>query len=101
MKKEILIVLLLSLATGVMGQARGDYRVEEAQAPDGKTIVFRFMGDDDTFYIPWQGNGDKLEELVATVEHYKSRITSGDVTIGRHGGGLYRLLPLCGRYNAG
>lgn len=75
MKVKLFFISILLLITTV-GYAQ-DYDYSSASMPEGKTVVFRFVGDNDTFYIPWQHNGEKLDELVATVDHYKKIITDG------------------------
>lgn len=79
MNIKLLLISFLLLTTIVSyGQ---HHTFAEAQEPQGKTVVFRFVADNDTFYIPWQDNGEKLDDLVATIEHYKGAITSGQAKI--------------------
>lgn len=77
--KLLLTVLYCFLLTSIASAQ--NYDLPQAQMPEGKTIVFRFIADDDMFYIPWQDNGEKLDELVATVDYYKSAITAGQARI--------------------
>lgn len=76
--KLLLICFLLSLAA--MSYAQG-YAVDTVKIPEAKRIVFRFMGEDDMFYIPWQGNGAKLDKLLATINLNKKAIQEGMVKI--------------------
>lgn len=78
--KSKLSILFLLLLSYVYGYAQ-EYHVTEAAEPQGKTIVFKFVADNDMFYIPYQGNGDKLQELFATIDHYKALIVDGTVKI--------------------
>lgn len=73
----LLCGLFLFFFVPVFGQSRPatGYNVTEAAMPQGKTLVFLFLPEDDMFYIPFQGNGDRLDELTATVDHYKKLIT--------------------------
>jgi len=75
--KLLMTLLLLCSAIGSYGQSQATQDTNAA----GEQIVFRFVGNDDAFYIPWQGNGEKLSELVAMVDEYKEEIESGEVTI--------------------
>lgn len=80
MKSKFLVCFLFLITATYTGYGQ-EYNFTEAAQPQGKTIIFRFVGDNDTFYIPWQGNGEKLDELVATVNHYKKLVTDGAVKI--------------------
>lgn len=82
MKLKLTLIFLLLTSVGGYGQT---YDMNQAQTPEGKTIVFRFVADDDMFYILWQGNGKKLAELVATIDYYKSAITAGQAKINVEG----------------
>jgi len=74
--KQTLSILFLLLFSSVYGYGQ-KYGVAEAAQTQGKTIVFKFVAEDDTFYIPYQGNGNKLQELFATIDHYKTLIVDG------------------------
>lgn len=78
MKQKLFTAILLLLTT-IVGYGQ-NYKLSEATTPQGKTIVFQFIAEDDAFYS-FRGNGAKLTELVATIDHYKSVITSGQATI--------------------
>lgn len=80
--KLLLIPIFLLAAAAGYGQ---DYDFSPAAMPEGKTIVFRFVAEDDTFFIPYGGNGDKLTELCATINHYKNTIINGQATINVEG----------------
>lgn len=80
MKRKLLFLNLLALLTSLIGYGQ-NHHVTETIQPQGKTVVFRFVAGDDTFFIPYRGNGDKLNELVATIDHYKGAIINGQATI--------------------
>lgn len=81
MKKCLPIILLFALAPMLFGQGEGAVSSRATQTNEGKTLVFRFLAEDDMFYIPWQGNGDKLQELLDAVEQYKSYILEGTLIL--------------------
>ena len=47
----------------------------------GTTYTFRFVADDDMFYVPWNGNGDELTRLLAYVEQNKADILAGKIPL--------------------
>ena len=62
-----------SLLTGpAFGQT-----ADEASAPTEYT--FRFVADNDMFYIPWNGNGEELERLLACIAGNRTVIADGTV----------------------
>ena len=70
---------LLGVLTA-FGQTPGN-QTHKPVDPNGDTIVFKFVADNDTFYIPYLGNGDKLEELFTTIDRYKVLVANGTVRI--------------------
>lgn len=57
-------------------------REDVAASQTADTVyVFRFVSRKDMFYIPWQGNGTRLEHLLSLVEAHKSDILSGDAPL--------------------
>ena len=80
--KLLTILILLLGATTVKAQ---DYRVSEAAQLQGKTIVFKFVADDDMFFIPYGGNGEKLAELQAAINYYKSAFANGQARLNVEG----------------
>lgn len=66
-------MLAAVFVTGAQGQNRPDKPAES------QTVTFRFVAGEDMFYIPYAGNGDKLEALYRLVEQYRTEITSGQV----------------------
>ncbi len=64
------LVLLLIALCGYAQSSR-------TAAPQQETVVFRFVSQQDMFYIPWGGNGGQLQRLCELVDRYKSEIESG------------------------
>ena len=42
---------------------------------------FRFVADNDMFYVPWGGNGEELERLTACIEENREAIMSGEIPV--------------------
>lgn len=78
---NVKIVTTLLLLVTLISQAQSQTPALLPQPEEGKTFVFRFFANNDMFFVPFEGNGDQLNKLVATVERYKSIITSGQVLI--------------------
>lgn len=53
------------------------------QAPESKTseYEFRFVPADDMFYIPWNGNGETLDQLLECVGQHKQSILDGETPV--------------------
>jgi len=79
LRLTLVTIFLFGIVT-TFGQNRGDL-AEGPIEPSGETIIFKFIGADDMFYIPYQGNGEKLEELFATIDRYKSIYQNGQAKI--------------------
>lgn len=79
------IFLMISFALA-LGQVYA-YEVNPGGVPDdgSREFVFRFMPEDDLFYVPWQGNGENLEELCSLLSRYGDRIRAAGLTIGVEG----------------
>lgn len=45
------------------------------------TYTFRFVAEDNMFYIPWNGNGDELDRLLICVEQNKADILEGRIPV--------------------
>lgn len=43
--------------------------------------TFRFVAGDDMFYIPWSGNGEELDRLLACIAQNRAAITEGTVPV--------------------
>ncbi len=48
-----------------------------AQEKADTVYTFRFVPEDDMFYVPWNGNGGELSRLAACVERYREEILDG------------------------
>ena len=48
-----------------------------AQEKADTVYTFRFVPEDDMFYVPWNGNGNELSRLAACVERYREEILDG------------------------
>ncbi|MFR0679190.1 hypothetical protein [Dysgonomonas mossii] len=57
------------------------HNLSEVTRPLDKTFVFRFVADDNTFFIPFLENGETLSELVTTIDLYKDVITKIQATL--------------------
>ena len=61
-----------------------------AQQPTDTTYIFRFVPNDDMFYVPWNGNDRSLHQLLNIIgTHHAGRIDRTDV---RHRPGYPLLL---------
>ena len=57
---------------------------QTADGPSGSTpaeYTFRFVADDDMFYIPWSGNGEELDRLLACIAENRAAILAGSVPV--------------------
>lgn len=57
---------------------------QTADGPSGSTpaeYTFRFVADDDMFYIPWSGNGEELDRLLACIAENRAAILDGSVPV--------------------
>ena len=52
-----------------------------AQQKADSTFTFRFVADDDMFYVPWNGNGAELERLLACVSEHRAAILDGMIPV--------------------
>lgn len=50
-----------------------------AQERIGTTYLFRFVADKDTFYSPWNGNGEQLARLLKCIGENRSAIETGQM----------------------
>lgn len=49
----------------------------QERCSDTTTYVFRFVPEDDMFYVPWSGNDAELERLLKCIEHHRTEIIDG------------------------
>ncbi|OKZ14960.1 MAG: hypothetical protein BHV81_16760 [Butyricimonas synergistica] len=78
MKRMIPVLLFLLCATLVTA---GEQK-SPATAPGTDSLyVFRFVTENDMFYIPWRGNDSELARLVETVAVHRDGILAGRVPV--------------------
>ena len=54
--------------------------VHAGEKPD-TIYTFRFVPDEDMFYVPWGGNDKELARLKTCIDTYKNRIISGEIPL--------------------
>ena len=52
-----------------------------AQQPTDTTYIFRFVPNDDLFYVPWNGNDRSLHQLLNILEKNKKQLQAGQMYI--------------------
>ena len=52
-----------------------------AQQPTDTTYIFRFVPNDDMFYLPWNGNDRSLHQLLNILEKNKKQLQAGQMYI--------------------
>lgn len=52
-----------------------------AQQPTDTTYIFRFVPNDDMFYVPWNGNDRSLHQLLTILEKNKKQLQAGQMYI--------------------
>ena len=52
-----------------------------AQQPTDTTYIFRFVPNDDMFYVPWNGNDLSLHQLLNILEKNKKQLQAGQMYI--------------------
>lgn len=52
-----------------------------AQQPTDITYIFRFVPNDDMFYVPWNGNDRSLHQLLNILEKNKKQLQAGQMYI--------------------
>ena len=52
-----------------------------AQQPTDTTYIFRFVPNDDMFYVPWNGNDLSLHQLLTILEKNKKQLQAGQMYI--------------------
>ena len=72
-------LLTLLFAWGLLTGPAFGQTADEASAPTEYT--FRFVADNDMFYIPWNGNGEELERLLACIAGNRTVIADGTVPV--------------------
>ena len=72
-------LLTLLFAWGLLTGPAFGQTADEASAPTEYT--FCFVADNDMFYIPWNGNGEELERLLACIAGNRTAIADGTVPV--------------------
>lgn len=70
LKKWITTALLSLLLLPAMAQETAD-----------STYTFRFVTDEDMFYVPWSGNGEELNRLLSCIKQHKVAILDGEIPV--------------------
>ena len=77
MNRLLTLLFALGLLTGpAFGQT--------AAAPSDSApaeYMFRFVAGDDMFYVPWNGNGEELERLLACIGQHRGAILDGELPV--------------------
>lgn len=77
MNRLLTLLFALGLLAGpTFGQTAGN-----PSDPAPAEYTFRFVAGDDMFYIPWSGNGEELDRLLACIAQNKAAITEGTVPV--------------------
>ena len=74
LKKWITTALLSLLLLPAMAQETAD-----------STYTFRFVTDEDMFYVPWSGNGEELNRLLSCIKQHKEAILDGEIPVDVNG----------------
>ena len=78
MKRMIPVLLFLLCATLVTA---GEPKTP-ATAPGADSLyVFRFVAENDMFYVPWRGNDSELARLMETVAAHRDDILAGQIPV--------------------
>lgn len=74
MKTLLTIVLTLFVSGAVQAQT-------DRGAPGATTVTFVFLPANDMFYIPWQGNDERLSALCRMVDTHRAAIDAGTLPV--------------------
>lgn len=74
-----LLTLLFTLGL-LAGPAFGQTADNPSDAAPAE-YTFRFVAGNDMFYIPWNGNGEELDRLLACIAQNKTAITQGAIPL--------------------
>lgn len=75
------IILLLTLLSAGMISISGRTALSAQRSEADSLYVFRFVPEDNMFYIPWNNNGEELEKLKQIVSTYHSDILGGRMPV--------------------
>ena len=71
----------LLLALGLRAGPPFGQTADNPSDPAPAEYTSRFVAGDDMFYIPWSGNGEELDRLLACIAQNKAAITEGSVPV--------------------
>ena len=74
-------LLTLLFALGLLAGPTFGQTADNPSDPAPAEYTFRFVAGDDMFYIPWSGNGEELDRLLACIAQNKAAITEGTVPV--------------------
>ena len=74
-------LLTLLFALGLLAGPTFGQTADNPSDPAPAEYTFRFVAGDDMFYIPWNGNGEELDRLLACIAQNKAAITEGSVPV--------------------
>lgn len=77
MNRLLTLLFALGLFAGLASGQTTGMPADSASAE----YTFRFVADDDMFYIPWSGNGEELDRLLACIAENRTAITDGTVPV--------------------
>lgn len=74
-------LLTLLFALGLLAGPTFGQTADNPSDPAPAEYIFHFVTGDDMFYIPWSGNGEEIDRLLACIAQNKAAITEGTVPI--------------------
>ena len=74
-------LLTLLFALGLLAGPTFGQTADNPSDPAPAEYTFRFVAGDDMFYIPWNGNGEELDRLLACIGQNKAAITESSVPV--------------------
>ena len=74
-------LLTLLFALGLLAGPTFGQTADNPSDPAPAEYTFHFVAGDDMFYIPWSGNGEELDRLLACIAQNKAAITEGTVPV--------------------
>ena len=77
MNRLLTLLFALGLLVGPTFGQTADNPTDSAPAE----YTFRFVAGDDMFYIPWNGNGEELDRLLACIAENRAAIVDGTVPV--------------------
>ena len=74
-------LLTLLFALGLLVGPTFGQTADNPSDPVPAEYTFRFVAGDDMFYIPWNGNGEELDRLLACIAENRAAIVDGTVPV--------------------